>query len=398
MNTVFITGISYIGPHGCDFVPLMDAVSIAAPEFPLWPADQNPPSPEVRYGPVERYPKERWFTERQLRLSDRAIAMTTCAVGLALDDAGLGDNFDRDRVVTAFGTARAEHPSTQRFVMPMYQGKPRSLNPALFPMIARNVTCGQVAITFGLRGLSSVLSSGPTASVAALMRAYGFIRQGRADVALVGGIETLSRLSLYLTRHLYDSHFSAPKPAFFDRGAGQIVPAEGSCVLVLESAAHAERRGATPYARIEACLSGNAGNGSPAAALAKGYRRIVEMENGPGWRGIGMVSAAQSGGVQPHDIAEVEALSAEITAAKAWPVITAPRAVTGEAESCAAAAQVAMAAHAIRTGLVTPTWHCGDAPDGLDIARSARRLDTPRALVSATDYTGSHCLVRLAAA
>lgn len=102
--------------------------------------------------------------------------------------------------------------------------------------------------------------SAPYGACAGSAQAIGtgmkMIRQGRAQVVLAGGCDALvspfdyfSFSSLYVmtTRECEPEHASCP----FDRRRDGFALSEGSAFLVLESATHAQARGAQPLARLE---------------------------------------------------------------------------------------------------------------------------------------------------
>src|SRR5438105_798628 len=195
MRDVVITGLGVLGPHGVGLERIAEGVRDQRMPFSPWPASADPPHAEALIASVADYPKARYFSERQLRLMDRAMCLSTFATGTALEDAGYADGAAPPETATLVGTMRAEQPSVYKFLQPLVQGRHERINPAEFPQIARNISCGQLAIRFGLRGPSSVLASGSLASLEAVARATGFIRAGRCEVAVVGGLDVLSRFS-----------------------------------------------------------------------------------------------------------------------------------------------------------------------------------------------------------
>ena len=96
------------------------------------------------------------------------MTISSTAAGLALEDAGFIDGAVPTNTATFLGTWRAEQPAGYNFISPLLAGNPGRLKGADFPMIARNISCGQMAIRFGLQGPSSVLASGPIASLEAI--------------------------------------------------------------------------------------------------------------------------------------------------------------------------------------------------------------------------------------
>jgi len=395
MHEVWITGLGVIGPHGLGLDVMLKAAARGVSAFSQWPENQAPPTPSALVGSVPAFPKERFFTERQLRQMDRVMALAACAVGLALEDAKLGDDMPTEDTATFFGTARAEHPSLLRFALPLMEGNPRKLNPANFPLIARNISCGQIAIRFGLRGPSTTLASGSLSSLEAICRAYDFVRLGRAPVAVVGGAEILSKFSLYIAKALYGEHLLPLKPSFLGEYPGQIVPSEGACMLILESAEHARARKAKPYARLDGWHSGRAGRMEWDACLLEAWLRLL-AKVGNIYERLAMFSISSGGSNRRHEIAEARALARLYATNPASAFVCAPRSMAGEGEAWTSALQVAVAASALRDRHVSPTLNLADDASGtVRLKSEGGQINENSALVSGIDNTGVYNILHM---
>jgi 3-oxoacyl-[acyl-carrier-protein] synthase II len=392
---VVITGIGLVSPHGIGWNDVFKKACLFEPVFDKWPSDQLLPSATASVSLVKKLETEKYFTERQLRMVDKAVVMSTIASDLALKDAKLNENLPADDCAILFSTVRCEHPSIYKFAIPILTNKPRFLNGANFPLIARNIACGQVAINFGLRGMSSVLSSGPNASLQSLARAYQMIRTGRTSIAIVGATESLSKFSINNSRFIYNNHLTGSQPAFFSKSTGQIIPSEGSCVFVLESHESAQRRNIQPYAKIDGYFSGRVGDQSMEKGVHEGLAMFLK-KIGSSWSNLNFISSSNAGSNQKQELAELNTFINYIHTEKNNPLITSARSVFGEAESCATALEVAVAIEAIRSGEILPTWHVGqDAPKILNIVRKSVREKIGCSLVSAVDSSGDYCFLQL---
>ena len=249
VNEVCLVGIGVVAPFAIGWAPVYEAAGSGAVQFEPWDAALEPPYPDAKLGLVKRFPKERYFTERQMRLMDRAMMISSTATGLALEDAGLGevvgDGSRGEDTATIFASTRGELPSLYRFGSPLFEGS-TSYNPAMFPMIARNITCGQAALRFNLKGWSSMTACGEISGLHALHRGTELVRLGRAQRAVVCAYEVLSKLSLHQSVARWRKYGVEPRC-----GVGNAhVPVEGACVLVLENKADVLARGAKPYATL----------------------------------------------------------------------------------------------------------------------------------------------------
>lgn len=397
MRSVVITGLGAIGPGGVSVAGMLADAASARAAFAQWPPDQQPPSATAKIATAGGFDKTRYYTERQLRMLDRAMQLSSYAAGLALEDAGLVDDPQRGETAAFLSTKRGEYPSSHRFVAPVLKGGNGNLKAADFPYIARNISCGQVAIRFGLKGHSTFLASGSKASIEAIERAFQFIRQGRCSTAIAGGFETLSRLSLYLARHLYGEALGAPRPAFFGQGTGYLTPSEGACVLVLEAENRARARGAPIYARIDAAASARIGRAGWGTALEDGLARLLARADGD-LRRVALLSLASGGSNRPHECAERD-WAAALAAADTPARICAPRSLVGEGETWTSALQVAIAAAALREGHIPGTLDLAkDADTALARRCEAGPLEGDSAVVCGLEAYGSYSMLHLSKA
>jgi hypothetical protein len=81
----------------------------------------------------------------------------------------------------------------------------------------------------------------------AIALAASWVRAGRADVVLAGGTDLLCR---FVVSGFNALKATAPEARPFDRDRRGLVLGEGAAIVVVESAAHAARRGARARARI----------------------------------------------------------------------------------------------------------------------------------------------------
>jgi len=271
-----ITGIGAITPFAVGWPEIHHAISAQAPHYAAWKEDLEPPFESARLGLVKNYPREKYFTDRQLRLMDKAMSLTSVAAAFAMEDAGIlvdGAVTDSDNVATVLASSRGEAPSLYRFGSPLFRPAVGSVNPAHFPMIARNVACGQIAIRFGLRGWSSTIAAGDASGAHALARAAEMITLGRAPVVLVGAYEVLSQISLHQIKARWNKNEMTRLVA--DSQTNEYVPVEGACFFVLESLQRALERGKQPYATID-----GATHGYRFDHASEGWSRLLERHIG----------------------------------------------------------------------------------------------------------------------
>ena len=101
---------------------------------------------------------------------------------------------------------------------------------------------------FGIQGTQATLSAACTSSTAAIAQGMFLIQQGLCEVALVGGCDQLRAADAAGFGVLRAVTKEVCRP--FDAQRDGILPADGAAFLVLESATHAQQRGALPLAEL----------------------------------------------------------------------------------------------------------------------------------------------------
>ncbi|HLO76009.1 MAG TPA: beta-ketoacyl synthase N-terminal-like domain-containing protein, partial [Magnetospirillum sp.] len=239
MKDVVITAIGSVSAAATDWAGLLAAGADGASAFSPWPEEAGPPGPTALIGQIKAYDRKRYLSASDQRVADKFAAIMTLAAGDALSAAGLLQGLSAsglgDQIATITGTSKPEFGGFYKFGQPVLSGQAGRTNPALFPYMARNVACGQMCITFGLRGYSSNMAAGPLSGLHAIARAYELLRTGRVAVALAGGGECLSKSSLRMNRILFKGHHRAAAPEFFGHQPALHVPAEGATMLVMET-------------------------------------------------------------------------------------------------------------------------------------------------------------------
>lgn len=160
----------------------------------------------------------------------RASHLALTAAREAVADAGLtGTQTARAAVVIGTGGGNTERVQ-------------RDLDPDL-PYAPMYTVASAVATALGAGGSATSVANACAAGGYGLGIAADMIRAGEAEVVVAGGAEAYSRVTLgcFNRMNAVDRHSCRP----FHRDREGTVFGEGAAVLVLESAEHAHRRGAT---------------------------------------------------------------------------------------------------------------------------------------------------------
>ena len=125
------------------------------------------------------------------------------------------------------------------------------LRPTLFLAQLPNLLAGNISLVHGVVGSSRTFMGEEASGADALRVAHARIAAGQSDISLVGGAYNGTRWDLVLLFRLGTPLLEAPFRPVWDRGPdGALALAAMGAFVVLESRAHAEKRGAKPIAQL----------------------------------------------------------------------------------------------------------------------------------------------------
>jgi 3-oxoacyl-[acyl-carrier-protein] synthase II len=186
------------------------------------------------------------------------------AAGLALESAGVKGNNEilarMDMVIAAGGGERdlavdsnilsgdAKGNHAPGFLNERLMN---DLRPTLFLAQLSNLLAGNIAIVHGVSGTSRTFMGEEAASIDAARIALARIAGGQSDIALIGGSHNGERKDLLVLYEFGGFNLKDKFAPVWARGKpGGFALGSGGAFLVIESRAHAEARGAKPYARL----------------------------------------------------------------------------------------------------------------------------------------------------
>ncbi|WP_280571146.1 beta-ketoacyl-ACP synthase, partial [Chromohalobacter sp. 296-RDG] len=220
----------------------------------------------------------------------------------ALAQANWFPEIEEDRLATAtiVGSGIGGFPTITQSQNTLSTRGHRRLSPFTVPAFLANLAAGNVSIRYGFNGPLGCPVTACAAGVQAIGDGMRMIRSGEAEVALVGGaeacIDPLSLASFHAMKALspeQDAPAKASRP--FDQARNGFVMGEGAGLLVIETLAHAEARGATPLAYLS-------GYGTSADA----HHITAGPEDGAG-AAAAIRSALRMAGLAPDDIGHINA-------------------------------------------------------------------------------------------
>lgn len=198
------------------------------------------------------------FMERKVAArTDRFAQIGLASAKLALEDAGAWGELDTnaERVGLVLGSGIGGVTSMETTQATIDAKGPARVNPFSVTKIMPNSAAAHVAIQLGVQGPSITGALACTCGTDMMALGFDLIRRGDADVVLCGASEAsitpvivAGFIAMRAMSRRNDDPEGACRP--YDSNHSGFLIGEGCAVMVLESAASVERRGAEPYARI----------------------------------------------------------------------------------------------------------------------------------------------------
>jgi len=221
----------------------------------------------------------------------------TYAAGLALDSAGVKGNKEilgrMDMIVAAGGgerdiavdasilSAAAKGNSAPGFLNERLMN---DLRPTLFLAQLSNLLAGNIAIVHGVCGTSRTFMGEEAAGIDAARIALARIAAGQSDIALIGGSQNGERKDLLVLYEFGGFNLEDKfAPVWARHNHAGFALGSAGAFLVIESKAHAQARGAKPYARLSNVVADLAQRKQPGevkATLERLWSKLGKLDGG----------------------------------------------------------------------------------------------------------------------
>lgn len=280
----------------------------------------------------------------------------------AVSQAGLTDSesFEPDRCGVIIGSSRGPKGKWEEIQEQLRTG--RRLKPTAVAASTLGASAGALAQMLGARGPSWLVSTACASGAYALIQAAEQIALGNADVMVVGGADDVFSeavlTGLHYTGVLARNDGPAEercRPFCSDRTG--FVPGSGAGMFVMESAAHARKRGAIPLAIFSGWSAlfapeGLAGIASDGTGLVRVMTGALEMA-GLDPEEIGYVNAHGTG-TPANDIAEAAAIHSVFR--DNLPPCSSSKPITGHCLGATPALEAILCVEALRRQRLPPAF------------------------------------------
>ncbi|MFC2029399.1 beta-ketoacyl-ACP synthase II [Chloroflexota bacterium] len=339
---------------------------------------------------------------KRARRAARFTQMALVAAGEAIDDAGLafGENDSGDEVSVLVGSGIGGMEVLLDSADTMHERGARRVSALTIPMMMANAPAGEIAIEYGLRGLSFCTVSACASGAHAIGEAVRLIGVGAGDVVICGATEAwvhplavaaFDNMQALSRRN--DDPQGASRP--FDADRDGFVLGEGAGIFVLESVTHALARGARIYAEV-------VGYGASTDAYhitapdKEGAGAVLSMQRALNDAGFGPEEIdyinAHGTSTPLNDATETRAIHSVFGDHATRVPISSTKSMIGHLLGAAGAVEALTCIKTLETGVLHPTINQETAdPDcDLDYVPNQARETNPRTVLSNSFGFGGH--------
>ena len=333
---------------------------------------------------------------KEQRHTDRFTQLALVAARQALDEAGLPGRLDgelAERTGILIGTGLGGGITFGEQIAINVERGPERVSPFFVPMAIPNMAAGQAAIFFGALGPNYALASACATGGHVVGEAWEIIRRGDAEMMLAGSAEAaiweplvagFAAMRALSTRN--DDPASASRP--FDRDRDGFVIGEGAGVLVLETLARAQDRGAQPLGEVVGYgATADASHVTLPAPGGVGALRAVRRALEKARLTVDDVEHVNAHATSTHegDSTELEMLRGLFGDRAGEVSVTANKSMLGHALGAAGSIEAIVTLRTLREGVIPPTINLHDpdeAAAGLDLTPNVARERSMRIAVS----------------
>jgi beta-ketoacyl-acyl-carrier-protein synthase II len=253
---VVITGVGVISPLG--HTATENWQSVLNGRSGIGPITQFDSShlPVRIAGEVKDFDPGHYMNFKEARRISRASQLAIAATKMALEDAGLQLPLDySERVATIIGTGAGGLEVADRELRILRSKGFNRVSPFAMVGFLANMAAHHLSVLTGAKGPINTVVAACASGTQAIGEAVDVIRNGRADMAIAGGVEGLvheSSITGFAAMRALSMRNNDPERASrpFDRERDGTVISEGAGIVILERLDHALARGVTIHAEL----------------------------------------------------------------------------------------------------------------------------------------------------
>ncbi len=207
---------------------------------------------------VNYFNKQNLIDTKDIKRNDRFIQYGLVAAKMAVDDAGLNNLSEEDKlnVGVSVGSGIGGLETIYEGSLTINEKGPKRLSPFFIPSSLVNLLSGQISIKYGFKGPNHSVVTACATGAHSIGDASEMIKRGASNVMIAGGSEAavckLGLAGFCAARSLSTSFNDTPELASrpWDKDRDGFVMGEGAGIVVLEELDFAKKRGAKIYAEL----------------------------------------------------------------------------------------------------------------------------------------------------
>lgn len=368
---VVITGMGAVSPVGLNCQQTFDGLALGRSGISrITSFDPSGIACQIA-GQVKGFDATDYMDRKMARRIGRYAQFSIAATREALAQSGLDlEREDRSRVACIVSSAIADFPMVEEEMNKIFgQGK-NNISPFTVPRVSTSMAAGNIALEFGLTGVSYGLSSACATGSHSIANAMMLLRLGMADVVLAGGSESAickTFVSSYISMRALSCRNAEPERASrpFEKDRDGFVIAEGCGVLVLETLERAQKRGAPILAELVGtgltCDAFHITSAHPDGAGAAQAMSAALKSAGLNADQVDYINAHGTA-TQVNDTIETKAIKTVFGQHARHVPVSSTKSMTGHAIGAAGALEAVACIMALNANVVPPTINL-DEPD-----------------------------------
>jgi 3-oxoacyl-[acyl-carrier-protein] synthase II len=401
LQRVVVTGLGAVTPIGntvADYWEGLTSAKNGVEAITLFDAAQH----ACRFAAeVKNFDPSGFIEPKDAKRWDRFCKFGVVAAKQALADSGLmitPDNAHRIGVSIGSGVGGLLTMETQAHVLK--DKAPGRVSPFTVPMMIPNMATGLAAIALGAKGPSSAVATACAAGSNAIGDAFQLLQLGKADAMICGGAESAITplgvagfASAKALSFRNDDPSTASRP--FDKTRDGFVIGEGSGILVLETLAHAEARGARVLAEIvgygTTCDAHHITSPTPGGVGGAAAMRLALEDGGIAADSVDYVNAHGTS-TPANDSNETAAIKSALGSRANDIPVSSTKSMTGHLLGGSGGIEAVACVLALRNGVVPPTinYNNPDPDCDLDVVPNTARELTLGTVLSNSFGFGGH--------
>ncbi len=353
---------------------------------------------------VKDFDPRDWMDFKAARRMARFAQLAVAAARQAIDASGLEiSDANRDDIAVVINTGGGGLDQVAEGERTFHDRGGSRVSPFMVPMLSPSMAACQISIQNQIRGPVVTSVAACASGVQAFIEAQRMIEHGDADVVVTGGTESaimpvafaaLANMGALSKRN--DEPTKASRP--FDAKRDGFVFGEAAGVMVVESAEHADRRGASVLAEVAGgALTGDAFHISAPEPTGSGAARAMQRAlRDAGVAGEEVDYVVAHGTSTPlNDATETKAIHAAFGDHAAKLAISSNKSMIGHTLGAAGAMSALAAVLAIRDGVIPPTINYSSPDPACDldyVPNEARRQRVDVAIVNGFGFGGQNAV------